>query len=183
MLNPALELLREIRSSGAMIGAVDGTLRVTAPPGLLTDAVKNRIATLKPQLLALVDDAVDLLCHRGVRLIGDRGRIAIGIWRDAKDEGLHQALEVAGFGDCEVVYLDDPAADIPERYRRFVPEYVKNIWAAQGLLATPSERLEAEAKASFLNRLFDALGTSPQPSRITGAAVLHGMLAKRKPLS
>ncbi|MFB3896241.1 MAG: hypothetical protein ACE14V_08060 [bacterium] len=66
---------------------------------------------------------------------------------------------------------------IPEQYRRFVPEYVKNIWAAQGLLASPAERLEAAAKAKLLNRLFDALGSSPRPSRITAATVLHGMLA------
>ncbi|MFB3778733.1 MAG: hypothetical protein ACE141_14030 [Bryobacteraceae bacterium] len=181
MLNLALELLRELRECGAEIEAADGTLRVTAPAGVLTEDLKTRIASFKPTLLELLDRAVNLLNLRGVRLIQNGQRMVVALWRDADGREICEALEVVGLVGAEVLYLDDPEAEIPERYRQFVPEYVTDLWVRQGLLATPAERLEAEARARFLNRLFDTQGTSSEPSRITSATVLHGMLARRKP--
>jgi hypothetical protein len=148
---------------------------------VLAEDLKNRIVSGKPRLLELVDRAVDLLNLRGARLMRNKDRTVIAIWRDADSRELREALEVAGLADAEVLYLDDPEAAIPERYCHFVPEYMTELWAKQGFLATPAERLEAEAKARVLNRLFDTLGTFPEPSSITGTTVLHGMLARHGP--
>ncbi len=181
MLSPALDLLRELRDCGALIEVNDATLRVTAPTGALSDHLRTEIVAQKPQLLQLLDNAVYLLNDHGVRLIDYGGRMVAAVWRDTDGREVRDALEVVGLGDAEVLYLDDPEANIPGRYRQFVPKYVADIWTAQGLPATPAQRLRAEAKARLINRVFDTFGTSPSPSRITGATVLHGMLARRKP--
>ena len=180
MLKPALDLLRELRQLGAEIETQDSALQVIASAGVLTDEIKQQLAFRKTEMLALFAHSIRLLNRRGVRLINRDGRTVLALWRDADGREVRDALEAVGHDGAEVLYLDDPEADVPERYRQFVPEYVKAIWARAGLLATPTERLEAEAKARHINRLFDALGTSPRPSRITGATVLHGLLKKRK---
>jgi len=77
-------------------------------------------------------------------------------------------------GGAEVQYLDDPDADIPSRYREFVPPRIQEIWDEQGILGTPEERIEAERKARRINAVFDHLCTSPYPSRITAETLLHG---------
>jgi hypothetical protein len=181
VLEDALELLRELRRRGAHVELGEGTLRVTAPAGMLTEELTNRISAQKQAVMQLVAGAVDLLNTRGVRLVRQKDRLVVGIWRDADGREVREALDVVGLGHIEVHHLEDPGSDIPYRYRQFVPEYVKQIWAEKGLPATASERLEAEAKARYLNRMTDTLGSMPRPSRITGATpVLHGMLARRK---
>lgn len=180
MLDQARELLRELRNCGARIDLGDGTLRVTAAAGILTEDLKDRISGQKVELMQLVAAALDLLNTRGVRLVRLNDQVVVGIWRDADGREVREALDAVGLGHAEVYHLEDPESDIPHRYRQFVPDYVNRIWEEQGLLATTSERLEAEAKARFLNRMTNALGSMPRPSRITGATVLHGMLARRK---
>lgn len=177
MLSAAQALVQELRRSGAEVDVEDGILRVTAPPGVLTHEIKLELAERKAEVLALFTESIQLLNQRGVRIISRDGS-AFALWRDADGREVRDALEALGHGDAQVLYLDDPVANIPERCRQFVPEYVKSIWAGQGLLASPAERLEAEARAMFLNRLFDTLGTAPSPSRITGATVLHGRCGK-----
>lgn len=182
MLSAASDLLRQLRDHGARLEIFDGTLRVTAPEGLLNDDLKRRLVKLKPQLLGLINAAVDLLNCRGARLIRNGDRTVIGLWRDAGGREIREALDVVGLGAADVLDLDDPQSDIPDRYRQFVPDYVKEMWSRQGLLVSPAERLEAEVKARYLNRLFSTLGTAPSRSHITAAIVLHGMLAKKKPV-
>ena len=180
MLSTASDLLHLLRDGGAELEIIDGKLRVTAPDGVLTDEVKRRLVNLKPQLLELISGALDLLNRRGARLIPKGDQTAIGLWHDADGREVREALHVVGLGAAEVLLLDDPGSDIPARYREFVPEYVKEIWSRQGLLASPAERLEAESKARCLNQLFDTLGTAHSRSHITAATVLHGLLAKKK---
>lgn len=180
MLNAASDLLHLLRDLGADVDVLDGRLRVTAPGSVLTGELKRQIAELKPRLVELITGALDLLRRRGIRLIQNEGRFMIGLWEDADGREVREALEIIGDGDAEVVHLDDPAADIPTRYRQFVPEYVKEIWAKQGLLASPGERLAAAAQARYVNYLFDTLGTAPSRSGITTATVLQGTLLKKK---
>ena len=180
MLSDASDLLRRLRDHGTDLRMLNGRLRVTAPEGHLTDELKRQLVELKPQLLALMTAAVELLNRRGAQLIQNGKRMVIGLWRDADDREVREALDMAGLGQAEVLYLDDPESDIPDQYRQSAPEYVRTIWAKQGLLASPAERLKAEAKARYLNRLFDTLGTAPGRSHITAATVLHGMLAAKK---
>jgi len=180
MLSTGPDLLHLLRDGGAELEIIDGKLRVTAPDGVLTDEVKRQLVELKPQLLELISGALDLLNRRGARLIPKGARTAIGLWHDADGREVREALHVVGFGAAEILFLDDPESDIPARYREFVPECVKESWSRQGLLASPAERLEAESKARYLNRLFDTLGTAGSRSHIAGTTVLHGLLAKKK---
>jgi hypothetical protein len=160
LLNAASDLLLRLRDCGARVDVIGETLQVASPVGL-TKVLKEQVVALKPQLLKLLADSVELLNHRGARLVNHDGRTTIGIWRDAHSQQVREALDALGLGAAEVFYLDDPESDIPWRYREFVSEYVKAIWAKQGLLASPAERLKAAAKARYLNRLFDTLGTGP----------------------
>ncbi len=180
MLSTPLALLHQLRDYGAELQIIDGTLRVGLPASVLTEDLRQQITGLKPQLLDLVKEAVDLLNQRCARLIRTGNQTVIGLWRDADGRDVREALDIVGLGDAEVFCLDDPESDIPSRYRQFVPDYIKTLWAKQGLLATPAERLEAEAKARYLNRFFDTVGTAKSRSQITAATVLHGMLAKKK---
>jgi TubC N-terminal docking domain len=180
MLRVASDLLRRLRDGGAELEIINGSLRVTVPEGVLTDELKRQLVELKPQLLELISSALQLLNRRGARLIQNVDRTVIGLWHDADGREVREALDVVGLGAADVLFLDDPESDIPERYRQFVPEYVKEIWSRQGLLASPAERLEAEARARYLNRLFDTFGTVPGRSHITATTVLQGMLAKKE---
>lgn len=178
MLMPALDLVRELRRAGMRITVVEGTLHVTAPAGVLSEALKQELVSRKAELMALFVNAVALLNKRGVRMFYQDGRLVVALWREADGREVRDAIVAVAHGESEVRFLNDPEADIPERYRRFVPTCVKEVWDAQGLPSTAAARLEVEAKARYLNRLFDSLGTAPGSSRITARTVLHGMLAK-----
>lgn len=180
MLMRAEALLHRLRDGGAHIEVSHDALRIVAPPGVLTSDLQKDVVAHKAYMLDVVTEAVELLNGRGARLIRTGGQIVIGLWRDADGPAVRDALDVVGLGDAKVAHLDDSEACIPDRYRQYVPEYVSEIWERQGLLATPAERLEAERKARFLNQVFDTCGTSPRPSRITAATVLHGMLRKKQ---
>lgn len=168
--------MRHLRRVGGDIEVHDGSLQVTAPAGVLTDALKQELAGHKAELVALVREAVQMLNERGARLIVRGGQHVIGVWKDADSRELREALEVVGYGEAPVFYLDDPTAGIPERYRHFMPDYVKAIWTRKGLLATPSQRLEAAVKAQRLNRILDTYGAASGHSGVTADTVLHGML-------
>lgn len=178
MLGRPLDFLRRIRRAGAQIEVDGESLRVKAAPGMLTDAVKQKLVALKPEIIALFADAFRLLNERGVRLVSRSGGVAFAIWRDADGREVHGALDLIGHGETELLYLDDFDADIPDRYREFVPQYVNRIWAARGLPATGPQRIEAAARARRLNLFFDTYGTSPHRSRITTETALHGMLRR-----
>jgi hypothetical protein len=173
-----LDLVRELHSLGAEIDRVEGKLSITAPGGVLTEEIRQEIGAHKSQILALLSESLSLLDERGVRIIRRDGKDIFALWRDADGRDVRDALDALGHSDTEVVYLDDPEVDISARYREFVPEYVKAKWERAGLLATPMQRIEAEAKARRLRRLSVALRAS-RPSRLTAATVLHGMLAKQ----
>jgi hypothetical protein len=174
----ALELFDELDARGARFEAVAGELHVTAPCGVLTDELKQEIAVNKDVLLDVVGLATVLLNRYGVRLIGG----AVGMWRVADRPEVRRALKAVGLGAAEVRYLDDPDADVPDRYREFVPLLIQQIWDDERVLGTPEERIEAERKARRINAVFDQLGAFPHSSQITADTVLHGMLAhKRKP--
>ncbi len=180
MLKPALDLVRELRQLGAEFDAAGGVLQITAPAGVLTGAIKAEIAARKPDILALFSESLRLLNERGVRIIRRERKDVFALWADADCQEVRNALEALGHDRPEVLHLDDPDLDIPHRYREHVPKLVQEKWERSGLFATPDERLEAEKKAHFLNRMFDAFGTSPRRSRITAATVLHGMLARKQ---
>jgi hypothetical protein len=176
VLNRALELFDELDALGVCFEAAEGELHVTAPCGVLTDELKQEIVANKEVLLDVVGRATDLLNRYGVRIIGD----AVGLWRVADRPEVRRALKAAGLGGAEVRYLDDADADIPNRYREFVPLRVQQVWDDERVLGTPEERIEAERKARRINALFDELGTCPIPSRTTAETVLHGMLARKR---
>jgi hypothetical protein len=176
MLNPVLQLFDELHDAGVRFEVTEGELHVTAPLSLLTDELKQEIAANKDHLLELVGGATNVLNRYGVRLIAG----AVGLWRVADCPEVRRALKAVGLGGAEVQYLDDPDADIPSRYPEFVPPRIQQIWDEQGVLGTPEGRIEAERKARRINAVFDELGTSPLPSRITAETVLHGELARRK---
>ncbi len=180
MLVRAEGLLHRLRDGGAHIEVGDNTLRVTAPAGVLTADLQKEVVAHKAYMLDVVVEAVELLNRCGARLIKQGDRVVVGTWRDADGPEVRDALDVVGLGDVKVAHLDDPEACIPDCYRQYVHKHVSEIWARQGLLATPAERLEAERKARFLNRLFDTWGTSPRSSRIKAATVLHGMLRRKQ---
>lgn len=179
MLSAALELVRYLRRSGAEIDVEAGNLKVTAPAGVLTEEIKQELVTRKGEVLALFTEAIRLLNERGVRIISRDGR-TFGLWRDADGREVRDALDALGLGDAKVEYLEDPDADVADRYRQFVPEYVKAIWLRQGLLATPAERLQAEAKARRINAFFNSLGPAYRTKGVTVTTVLHGLLAAKK---
>jgi TubC N-terminal docking domain len=176
VLGPALDLVRRVRCAGAEVDVEDSNLRVTAPPGVLTDAMKQELVAQKADVLALFDEAFRLINEHGVRLIPRDGGPAVAIWRDADGRELRDALDAVGHGEAEILHLDDPDGSVPERYHQFVPEYVKRIWVSRELPATGRQRVAAAAHARRLNHFFDTYGTSPQRSRITTETVLHGML-------
>jgi hypothetical protein len=178
LAGPGLDLVRSIRRAGAEIQVDGDGLRVTAGPGVLTDAMKEELVARKPEILDLFDEAFRLLNERGVRLIPREGENVVAVWSDADGRDLRDALELIGAGETEVLHLDDPDAEIPGRYHQFVPEYVKRIWAARGLPSTGPQRIEAAARARWLNHFFDTYGTSPRRSAITTETVLHGMLRR-----
>lgn len=179
MLTTALELVRYLRRSGGEIDVDDGALCVNAPAGVLTEEIKNELVTHKADILSSFSQSIHLLNERGVRLVSSDGR-TVALWRDADGREVRDALDAVGLGDAKVEYLEDPEAEIADRYRQFIPEYVRSIWSQQGLLATPAERLRAEAKARYINRFFNALGPRYRPSRVLPSTVLHGMLAVKK---
>lgn len=177
-MTPVLELVRQLRGAGVEIMVESGQLKLTAPVGLLTEDLKQALASRKPEILALFADAVALLNERGVRMFIRNGRTVLALWRDADGREVRDAMDALGHVGAEVLHLDDPGAYIPAHYREFVPQYVQRIWAAQGLLATGPQRVAAEAKARFLNALFDDLDGGRTRSRIKGTTVLHGMLKR-----
>jgi hypothetical protein len=176
MLNHALQVFDELHDAGVRFKVTEGELQVTAPRGLLTDELKQAIAANKAQLVELIESATGVLNRYGVQMIGS----AVGLWRVADLPEVRRALKALGLGDAEVRYLDDPGVDIPNELREFVPPRIQQTWDDQGVLGTPQERIEAEGKARWINAIFDELGTSPTPSRITAETVLHGELARRK---
>ena len=176
MLARASELFDEFYDYGIRFEAVDGMLQATASRGVLTDELKQEIAANKKQLLEVIARAPKVLDRYGVRRIGG----AVGLWRVADLPEVRIALKAVGLGDAEVKYLDDPDAVIPSEFRKFVPPAIQKIWDKNGVLGTPEERIAAERKARLINSVFDELGTSPTPSRITAETVLHGILARNK---
>jgi hypothetical protein len=178
MLN-GLEFFDELYGCGVRLDAADGKLHSTAPFGVLTDELKQEIVANRDQLLGIIEGATGVLNRYGVRIIGT----AIGLWRVTDVPEVRRALKAIGRGEAEVRYLDDPDADVPSRYREFVPPLVQHAWDEQGVLGTPQQRIAAEWKARVINATFDRLGTLPTPSRITAETVLHGELGlgKRKP--
>jgi hypothetical protein len=176
VLGPALDLIRNLRRAGAQIEADGDNLRVTAVPGVLTESMKAELVARKTEILTLFGEAVRLLNERGARLIPRDGGNVVALWHDADGCDVRDALDAIGAGEVEMVYLDDVNADIPNRYRQFVPGYVSRIWAARGLPATGPQRIEAAARAHYINRFFDTYGTSPRRSGITMETLLHGLL-------
>jgi hypothetical protein len=174
MLNQVIELFDELYHAGVRFNVTGGELQVTAPRGVLTDALKQEIVANKAQLVDLIGGAGDLLKSYGVQIIGAE----IGLWRVADLPEVRRALKAVGLGDAEVRYLDDPDADIPSECSECVPPRIQQMWDDRRILGTPQERIEAERKARLINAIFDQLGTSP--SRVTGKTVLHGELARRK---
>jgi hypothetical protein len=175
MLN-VLEFFDQLYDCGVRLEAADGKLQAIAPSGVLTDELRQEIAANKNQLLGIIAGATGVLNRYGARIIGT----AIGLWRVADVPEVRRALKAIGRGEVEVRYLDDPDADVPSRYREFVPPLVQQIWNEQGVLGTPQQRITAEWKARVINATFDRLGTSPTPSRITAETVLHGELGLGK---
>ena len=176
MLNSALEFFEELYDYGIRFQAVDGALEATAPRGILTDDLRQEIATNKQQLLRVIGDATGVLNRYGVRRIGS----AVGLWRAADLPEVRIALKAVGLGDAEVRYLDDPDANIPSEFRKSWPPLIQQIWEKNGVLGTPEERIAAESKARRINSIFDEYGTAPTPSGIKAETVLRGELERRK---
>jgi hypothetical protein len=179
MLSAALELVRYLRRSGAELDVEDSNLEVTAPAGVLTEEIKQELVARTGEVLVLFTEAIQLLNERGVRLISPDGK-RVAMWRDADGREVRDALDAIGLGDAKVEHLENPDADIAERYRQFIPKYVEAIWSRQGLLATPTERLLAETKARRINAFFNSLGPAYRTKGVTAATVLHGLLAAKK---
>jgi len=179
VLSTPLELVRLLRHSGADFDIDGGNLQVTAPAGVLTDEIKQELIARKQEVLEVFSESLRLLNDRGVRIISrDGGTFAL--WRDADGPEVGHALDTLGHLDYTVLHLDDPYNDIDEPYWNYVPDYVKEIWSRQGLLASPYERREAEAKARRINAYFDSLGPRYLTKGVTITTVLHGMLAAKK---
>lgn len=54
-MTPA-QLLSELQARGAVVTAVDGRLRITAPAGTVTSALRSALTDHKPALLELLDN-------------------------------------------------------------------------------------------------------------------------------
>ena len=68
MRGEGVALLSEIACNGATVAVVDGKLRVTAPPGILTAEVQARLRALAEKLRGLSDEAVrDALAEPGLQ--------------------------------------------------------------------------------------------------------------------
>jgi hypothetical protein len=179
VLSTSLELVRQLRQAGAEFDIEDADLRIVAPSGLLTEEIKDELIARKQEILKLFSESLQLLNERGVRIISRDGR-TFALWRDADGQKVRDALEALGYLDVTIFYLDDPYTGIEERYWNYVPQYVREIWSSQGLLASPYERREAEAKARRINAYFNSLGPAYRTKGVTTATVLHGMLAAKK---
>ncbi len=179
MLNSTAKLVAEICQAGAKIEVVGDNLRVSAPSGVLTEEAKLQLIGQKPLVLELAARALDILDERGICLLDYSGIAVVAMWRDADGPEVRAALGFVDLGTAEVRYLDDPDVWVPEHYRRLVPQYVRDLWRQRRLAITPDLKVCAELKARRINAFFDTFGTSPQPSRITAATVLHGMLARK----
>jgi hypothetical protein len=146
---------------------------------VLTDEIKQELIARKQEVLEVFSECLQLLNERGVRIVSPDER-TFALWRDADGQEVRDALDALGHLDVTILYLDDPYNGIEERYWSYVPQYVKEIWSRQALLASPYERREAEAKARRINAYFNSLGPAYRTRGVTTATVLHGMLAAKK---
>jgi len=118
----------------------------------------------KNEVLELFSESLQLLNDRGVRIISRDGR-RFALWRDADGPEVRDALDALGHLDRTILYLDDPYTGIEEQYWNcYVPQYVKEIWSRLGLLASPYDRREAEAKARRINAYFNSPFTYGTPA-------------------
>jgi amino acid adenylation domain-containing protein len=52
---PMIELLTQLRSGGAVLSVVDGTLKCSAPKGLLTPELREELTAQKPEIMAFLE--------------------------------------------------------------------------------------------------------------------------------